>query len=326
MSSPFVELKDYLDELYPDPPPLPVTTLLDAIGVQELPAPPDVSNQWETALQFQETKSFDFPGTDQVALLIREGEGGTLEVIPGETLTFSLVDVPLQLQISDDLLQPMRRIAGSNPPRYEPDRSRETVILSLGKITLGIDSTGNFSLDFAAAVTLDAPVKVAGTDAVIEGAQFFLDFSGENKCILFQWSTDNLNRWLGQFSSLLADDGSPIAATLALRILFGSGSSEVRLDWSVTNASRILSLPGLKVKTPDGARFSLLMTEEAGERYLGLVLTVDVPEGADPAKLPKVEARSTFAWTRGDSANKERELQNDNGRKSKKADDFEEAL
>lgn len=323
MSSPFVELKDYLGTLYPEPPPLPATDLLDFIEVQELPAPPDILNEWETALQFQETRAFDFPGTDQVALLIAEGDGGTLEVVPGEIVTFSLVDVPLRLQISADLLQPMRRIAGSNPPRYEDDRSRETVVLNLGKITLGIDAAGGFALDFAAAVTLDAPMRIAGTDAVIEGAQFLLDFSGENKCILFQWSTDNLNRWLGQFSSLLADEGAPVSATIALRILFG-GTPEIRLDWSVSgNTARIISLPGLKVKTPQASRFSVLLTEEGGERYLGLVLTVDVP---DPNALPKIEARSTFAWTRGDGSSKERELQNDNARKSKQADDFDEAL
>ncbi len=326
MSSPFVELKEYLDDLYPDLPLLPATELLDHIGVQELPTPPDISEGWSTALQFQETRTVAFPGTDQVALLIAEGEGGTLQVQPGETLTFTLEDVPLRLQIGEDLLQPMRRIAGSNPPRYEEDRSREAVVLSLGTVSLGIDAAGDFDLNLASAVAVDAPVRIAGTDAVIEGAQFFLDFSGENKCILFTWSTSNLNRWLGQFSSLLADEGSPVAATLALRVLFGGGNTEVRLDWSVEGVSRIFSLPGLKVKTPDDARFSVLLTQEDGVHYLGLVLTIDVPEGTAPADFPQVEARSTFAWTRGDDANKERELQNDNARKSRKADDFDEAL
>ncbi len=226
---------------------------------------------------------------------------------------------PMRLLLSTDVLQPMRRVPASNPPRYEEDRSQENLIINLGDVTLSVNDDGNVALD-GDMPSLDAPVQLPGTQAVIDAdnLMIFVDLSNDEKCLALEWSTENLNQWLGQVSSLLADDGAPLAATVVLRILFDAdGVTEMRLDWSVSGMERLFSLPGLMVKTPGSAQFSVLLTEAGGEQHLGLVLTFE-----DATAL---EARSTFAWTREDGS-KERELQNDEGRKSSTADEFEEAL
>jgi len=315
MSSIFVTANEYLGGVYPSIlPPLPSPELLDKIWIE----PPETSlSETEfklvSRLLFEETIELKLPGADAISLVIAAGQSGTIvpfEIDIRPVLKFRLLQVPIALRIADSLLQPMLRIPNTNPPRYEVDQSRDFIEIELASVGISISSENALALEMdesLSSVSFTQPVRIVGTEIVIDPEEFYIDASGETKCLAFQWKEKNLNSWLGRFTSTLVDEGQPFESTITLRMIFQETVEEIRFDWSIDGTGRTFSLPGVKVDIPGSTMFSVLLgAGTGGINDLALMLTL--------AKNSKIAARSTFAWLRDGSdgnSEPEREMNND---------------
>lgn len=145
-------------------PPLADESLLDAIWAESLePTPTHIRSNFV----FDQDIALSVPGLDAVALTIGASTGGTrvqLEVTVAPTLTARLIDVPLGLRLSRDLLMPARPVAG-HPGAFEADPTRETIDIPLGRVTLTVDGDGN--LGIAGGLILDLPLCMIGDSGVV---------------------------------------------------------------------------------------------------------------------------------------------------------------
>ncbi|GAB4515279.1 MAG: hypothetical protein OHK0046_18520 [Anaerolineae bacterium] len=210
-------------------------------------------------------------------------------------ITFN--QIPVRLRFSNTLLQPLRRVTGQNMPvRYEPDPAKSFVEISLGLIDLTFDTVDGLDFDFTSAITLLSPIQIGDTQLIIDNATVVL----ADECLICQWTEPNINRFLASISPALVDEGPPASAQMTLRLLLGESLQEVLLEWQIEKLGRSFRFPGLKVQTPAGGRFSLLLrATPSGLDDLSLLVTLPGNSG--------VVAESTFAWGRGE----DRELQND---------------
>ena len=137
----------------------------------------------------------------------------------------------------------------------------------------------------------------------------FKDFHIDRKCFALKWNESQINYWLRQVAADLFDQSPSIDSEATVRVVFGDSKQkpiqEIRLDWEISASARTFALPGVKVTTPDNARFSLVFFDagEDGFNHVALGLTI----GAGST----LKATSNFAWGRDD----ERELQNDSEKK-----------
>ncbi|MBD2074922.1 hypothetical protein H6F86_13655 [Phormidium sp. FACHB-592] len=214
------------------------------------------------------------------------------------------------VRFSPTLLQPMRRFVQTDGfARYEVDTSRPYVEVGSGENYVTIDTIGPVDSSGKPIVITDPinlsnaeitqPFLVVPTRLIIDAAKIAVQLVGTLQYLAIEWAADQLTEVLRTVAPNFAEQGTQGNSKVVLRIVLGNPIQEVRFDWSVSNSSRTFTLPGVQVKTPDTADYSLVFSNQNQENDLRLLLTAE--------KGQFFTANSTFAWER----NGQRELQND---------------
>jgi hypothetical protein len=216
------------------------------------------------------------------------------------------------VRFSPTLLQPMRKFVQTNgSTRYEVDTSRPYIEVGSGANHVTIDTIGPVDNSGNPIIVTDPiklsnaeitqPFLVVPTGLIIDAAKIAVQLAGSLKYLAIEWTSDRLSEFLRTVAPNFAEQGTQGNTKAALRVVFGQPIQEMRLDWSVTNSVRTFTLPGLQVKTPSNADYSLILGFNSNgqpDRFR-LVFTTE--------KTQELVANSTFAWTR----DSKRELHND---------------
>src|ERR1700730_12096215 len=179
----YIPVRRYVESLWPknlmDPPSL---ALLDGIWMEPINFKSQPNLSVRTTLLFEHELALDMPGLDSVSLVLAgtpdsRDSAFTIEFDSAPTPRIKIVDVPVAVRFSKDLLKRARRVPDptGGADRIEADPDVDHVDITLAKITLAIDFDGNIELNTQ--LGLNLPLCLIGDTGVAieaEGIQFFL--------------------------------------------------------------------------------------------------------------------------------------------------------
>jgi hypothetical protein len=126
----------------------------------------------------------------------------------------------------------------------------------------------------------------------------------DDDCLFIRWKKGQINNWLKLLSPDLADK-IDAEADISFRLLRNNGElMEIRLDWKPGTA-REFQLPGVAITLPAETLYSLVYykDKEKADKRLAFVVTEKAEQ--------KIIAKSSFAFSRGEKHQAERELHPD---------------
>jgi len=198
----FIPARKYLGQFWPTellgrPPSL---DFLERVWLE----PPDITTRpslvIQTALLFETELSIGLPGLDGVKLVLAPSGSYTafrLEFRAEPTPTFRLVDVPVALRLDASILRPARRAGGAagasgaagggaagaggagGAAAWAPDPTARFTDITLGQISLSIDTDGNFNVEGGVRISLP-PSFIGETGVVIEAPEIGLYLDGSH--------------------------------------------------------------------------------------------------------------------------------------------------
>jgi hypothetical protein len=171
----FIPVAQYVQTLIPDGlVELPDISAFDDIWMEPLNIQTDPSLSVATALLFDTSLTVGIPGVDAVKLVLAPDGNATsfmLQLTTDPEPTVSLVDVPIALRFSDDVLKPVKKVPGQNgqPDTWVVDTTVDHVDVTLAKVTLSIDVDGNIAVQTD--LSIDLPPAMIGDSGVVVEAE-----------------------------------------------------------------------------------------------------------------------------------------------------------
>jgi hypothetical protein len=170
----YVPVSQYISELLPAN----LIELPDALADLWMEPPAIANDPFDLRMAFlvNEELALGIPGLDAVQLVIAADGNATalmFEATADGTPAIKLLDVPIALRFSPDLLKPVRQASSGG---WEPDPSKKYVDVALSQITVSIDLDGNFTI--TGGVQIDLPASMIGDTGVVVEAkdiQLYLD-------------------------------------------------------------------------------------------------------------------------------------------------------
>jgi hypothetical protein len=146
----FIPVRQYLESLWPtNIIQLPEIAAFDNVWME----PPNIQTEpyfsIQTALLFETSLTVGIPGLNAVSIVIAPDGNATefmLNFTTNPMPTIALVDMPIALRFSSDLLKPVRHVPGQNggADTWEVDPNVDHVDITLAKVTLSADTDGTF--------------------------------------------------------------------------------------------------------------------------------------------------------------------------------------
>ena len=179
----FLALANYIDALWPE-------NLLgsrssgkifDQIGITPVQFEQDPNFRANTEVLFQETLALSLPGISGLSLVISPASKGTIvpfEFIAEALPVMRLVEVPIVLRVSRNLLQPAKRVQHLDGTiEISEIVGEDSLDIILSQITPALDLDGHFTLDIERGIRL--PLCLIGGSGVAVEAQGII-FNGGN--------------------------------------------------------------------------------------------------------------------------------------------------
>ena len=315
MSTMFITVNEYLQGKWPAfLPRWPDPAVFDQIWIEPLEMAVGDQATLVGRLFFEQELAVPLGGLDQIELLLAPKSRGTeiaIEINIAPAVQLRLLDVPVMLRISPQLLRPMRALPGGG---YEPDPMLQAVEIALAQVGVAFRGDGTFEFTGGVEWKFSKPVQIVGSEIVIPSGELVFDLQGASKCLQLTWHEEDMGGWLNRVTPVLDSAGAPAAAEVAATIIWDDSVREVRLDRQFGSTDGFTwSLPGVEIQTPPTAKFSLICggqrAESAGQlptvrplHEVALALQLQADNSADDifTDTDAIRIRTTFAWNRDD--------------------------